>query len=217
MIILSLVFFIVTAASELLFCVLRLKLPARIVQLLIAPALLLCFLSINDFDGDLWIIGALIFETIFNVVLVVNKLSDKWAEPLMAICVALFTAGCYINGLWAFVAPHINFTVFLVYITLLIIVFFRIYANLPQKDVFKTCFFLLYMCVFPACATIGVFSNMKTSTILIAVGALLALVHYAFTLLFSNRILNMKLGEFGAMALYITSRVLLVFGFQLAL
>jgi hypothetical protein len=58
---------------------------------------------------------------------------------------------------------------------------------------------------------------MKTSTILIAVGALLALVHYAFTLLFSNRILNMKLGEFGAMALYITSRVLLVFGFQLAL
>ncbi len=205
-----------TAASGLLFSVLRLKLPARIAQLVLAPALLLCFLSINDFSANPWITGMLAAETVLNAALSVKK-AGKWAEFLMAVSAALFTAACYISGIWAFVAPHINFTVFLVYITLLIVLYFRIYVSLPPGDVLRTFIFLLYMCVFSACATIGMISAFDTGTLLIAAGSFLALAHYTFSLLFSQRILTMKLGAFWTMALYISSRVMLVFGFQLAL
>ncbi len=213
----ALIFLLTTSAAELLFCVLQLELPAKIARVLISPALLMCYLSISYASSDPLIVGALVFDTAFSALVFARKASKLWAELAFLASIALYAAAYFTNGCWAFVAPHINFTVFLVYFTLMIILYFRIYPFLPHSEVASTCVILLYLSSFSACGTIGFLYNMGTGTLLLAIGALLTIIYYTFTLTISKKTISIKYGAFGSMALFITSRILLVFGFQLAI
>jgi hypothetical protein len=213
----ALIFLLTTAACELLFCVLRLELPAKIARVLISPALLLCYLSINANAPNLWLAGALVLETGFNTLMCLPKVSKLWAELAFAASITLYAVAYFTNGNWAFVAPHINFTVFLVYFTLMIILYFRIYPTLPRSEIAATCVMLLYLCAFSACGTIGFLYHLSTGTSMLALGALLTIVYYIFTLIISKKTKTLKFGSFDIMALFMASRILLVFGFQLTL
>lgn len=214
---LSLVLLLLVCTAELALSSLRLRRPERIVRVLLCPCLILCCFTAAPGRVELWMLAALIFEAARNALSSFHRSYTVLTLVAGLLAAAAAAAGFYFCRVWDIAAPHYTYTVFLIHICAITILCIRIYPMLTNRQLILRGIGLVYLGAFSSCAIVAAIYDFSTATVFIALGAFLAFFHCIFELYLSVTRKNIKLGAFEAMIIYIFSRVLLVFGSQLAL
>jgi len=208
---------IFSVSCTLIFCLLRLRKPMCVSRIVFAPALLFCFICMNRTVSDYWIIGALLFELVYNVLASSPKIPTPFRQLAFAGAIIFFGVACYRNNMWSLVAPHINFAFVLFFFTVLMVAYLTVHPWLSKDELVSTFVLLLFNGLFAALGGIGVFFRFEPGTMLIALGSVFNFFYYVIKLFLTRKYEETRFGEFELMAIYIISRILLVFGFQLSL
>lgn len=208
---------IISVGCTLTFSLLKLRKPLCIARMTTAPALLFCFVCMNGAQSNMWIVGALIFGTVYNTLACFPKVPTPLRQLAFACSVIFYGIAFYEADLWMLVAPHINFVFVLFFFTLLMVVYLSVHAWLSKDEIVSTLILLLFNGMFAAFGGIGMFHSFTLGSVLMFLGGLFNFFYYVFKLYRTRRYEETRFTEFELLAIFITSRILLVFGFQLTL
>ncbi len=208
---------IISVSCTLIFCLLRLRKPYCIMRMAMTPALLFCFICMNRSSSDPWLVGALLFGTVYNTLACFKRIPTPLRQSAFAGAIIFYGIACYKAGIWRLVAPHINFVFVLFFFTVLMVVYLSVHAWLSRDEIISTLLLLLFNGLFAALGGIGVFYRFSLGSVLIAVGGTFNFFYYVLKLYLTRRYEETRFGEFELMSIYIISRILMVFGFQLSL
>jgi len=204
-------------AAELVFSAFHMVRAEKYTRILLAPCMILCCFANGTNHMDRWMAAALALETVKNGLISFRKSSGVLTLILEFSFCGCMAMGLYRSPIWDLPAPHYTYTVFLIHIVAIAILSIKAYPLLSNEKLTLNTLNLACTGTFSACSVAAILYSFQAATVFLGLGAVLSFIHNVFTLKVSTSQKLVKLGTFEAMIIYIFSRVLLVFGSQLAL